>query len=688
MRPSLPHHSAPHERDPSLQPALDRLARLAARLLAASGARVALGDGDAAAAPGDGTPLRVPLVDAVGTVLGTIVVAAEAGRAWTDDDRLALADLAAAAAPGIARLTAAPGVDDARGDATRLEDQRAFLAAVLESLSDGVVACDAHGMLTLFNRATREFHGLPEEPLPPEAWAGRYALYREDGVTPLSTDEIPLLRALRGEEVRDVEMVIAPRDGARRVVLANGCAIRDADGRTLGAVIAMHDVTARLRIEETLERERAFLATVLDSLSENVSVCAPNGRLVLFNRATLETHGVSADPTLPPEEWSRYYRIFTADGVTPMPVEALPHVRVLATHEDAADVEFVVHVPGREPRTLIANAHPLRGPDGALLGSVCAARDMSAQKQAERALRESEARYRGVLESLRAPAVQLDTQGRVTFANEALFAMTGWTREETLGADWFARFMPDAPHVRGVFDAMVRLGQLVPHFENEVRCRDGRTRQVAWDNVVLRDGDGTIVGTASVGQDVTDRRALEARLAALSEHDELTGLLNRRGFRRMAAHTLRSASRSRRHDAVLFLDLDRFKLINDTWGHAAGDEALRAVAQVLRDTVRDADFAGRLGGDELAIFAVGLRAGEGAILATRLQANLAAHNARASADGRPYAIECSVGIAELAMSDDLDTLLARADEALYVEKVGRRPSLPAPGPVPSRDPAA
>ncbi len=94
-----------------------------------------------------------------------------------------------------------------------LQHEREFLSAVLENLEDGIVACDAEGVLTLFNRATREFHGVPEAPLPADAWAEHYDLYRPDGRTPLSRDEIPLFRAFRGETVRNAEMVIAPKRG-------------------------------------------------------------------------------------------------------------------------------------------------------------------------------------------------------------------------------------------------------------------------------------------------------------------------------------------------------------------------------------------------------------------------------------------------------------------------------------------
>ncbi len=136
-----------------------------------------------------------------------------------------------------------------------LERDRAFLAAVLEHVEDGIVACDADGVLTLFNRASRQFHGLPEEPISAEAWAERYDLYRADGTTRMRTEEVPLFRALRGERVRGVEMVIAPEEGPRRTLLASGRALVDADGTKLGAVVSMHDVSERKAVEALLTHQ-------------------------------------------------------------------------------------------------------------------------------------------------------------------------------------------------------------------------------------------------------------------------------------------------------------------------------------------------------------------------------------------------------------------------------------------------
>lgn len=124
-----------------------------------------------------------------------------------------------------------------------LVEASGFAQALLESLQTGIVACNAHGVLTLFNQATREFHGLPQEALPADQWAQHYNLYRADGVTPLTKEEIPLFRALSGEHVRDVEMVIAPKKGKVRTVCASGQSFYDGAGKHLGAVVSMHDIT-------------------------------------------------------------------------------------------------------------------------------------------------------------------------------------------------------------------------------------------------------------------------------------------------------------------------------------------------------------------------------------------------------------------------------------------------------------
>lgn len=151
-------------------------------------------------------------------------------------------------------------------------DRSSFLEALLDDLSEGIVACDADGKLSFFNRATREFHGLPEEPIPADEWAEHYHLYLPDGVTPMSKDQVPLWRAFEGEHVQDVEMVIATKEGDKRWLLASGRPIYDKEGNKQGAVVAMHDITERKKAEAyqaLVDKARAQQRQALD-INDNI----------------------------------------------------------------------------------------------------------------------------------------------------------------------------------------------------------------------------------------------------------------------------------------------------------------------------------------------------------------------------------------------------------------------------------
>lgn len=173
-----------------------------------------------------------------------------------------------------------------------------FLEVLLENLADGIVACDANGILTLFNRATQDFHGLPAHPIPPEQWAEHYDLYHPDCQTPLQKEEIPLFRALTGESVRDVKMVIKPKQGKLRIVLVSGSSIYDASGQKLGAIVAMRDITDREQVEaELCKSERRFRAIFNQTLLF-VGLLEPDGILIEANQTALNIGGLSADQVI------------------------------------------------------------------------------------------------------------------------------------------------------------------------------------------------------------------------------------------------------------------------------------------------------------------------------------------------------------------------------------------------------
>jgi len=187
-----------------------------------------------------------------GNPVGALTVYSATARSFDDEGLGLVADVATAVSTGMESIDRQ---HRRRGAEQALQQQRAFLDAVLHNLTDGVVACDADGRLTVFNRATEELHGRSLQPSEPTRWAEDFQILRPDGITAMPPDEVPLHRALHGETVRDVEAVVRGRGGDRRVVVVNGQPLFDPDGRKLGAVIAMHDVTERKQAEARLTRQ-------------------------------------------------------------------------------------------------------------------------------------------------------------------------------------------------------------------------------------------------------------------------------------------------------------------------------------------------------------------------------------------------------------------------------------------------
>ncbi|PHJ68629.1 histidine kinase [Nostoc linckia z18] len=157
-------------------------------------------------------------------------------------------------------------ISDRKQIEASLAKEREFLNAIIHNITDGIVVCDATGNLTLFNKATCEFHGLPIQSLPPEAWAEHFDLYQPDAKTPLSTTEIPLVRAFQGEIVENLEIVIAPKHGLRRILLSSGQAIFDSQGNKLGAVVVMRDISDRKLTEIALQQKSQDLEQALINL--------------------------------------------------------------------------------------------------------------------------------------------------------------------------------------------------------------------------------------------------------------------------------------------------------------------------------------------------------------------------------------------------------------------------------------
>jgi diguanylate cyclase (GGDEF)-like protein/PAS domain S-box-containing protein len=292
--------------------------------------------------------------------------------------------------------------------------------------------------------------------------------------------------------------------------------------------------------------------------------------------------------------------------------------------------------------------------------------DISEEMAAQEALREREQLLNRLAEAIPVGLFQIDTEGAVVYTNDRLHEILGAELSPTVDAQLATIVPDDRPAVERAIADVLKVGS---HADVEVACRrpgDAELRYCTIGFRELRHDDGAISGAIACVADVTDSARMREELKFRATFDELTGCHNRASIMAaLEADIERDPVQADR--AVMFADLDRFKAINDRHGHAAGDELLRKVARVLRESVRENDLVGRTGGDEFLVICPDVGGAERAMgLAERLAESLR-EGVRAQTDE----LGCSVSIG-VAWSrggrSDADALVAAADAAMYEAK--------------------
>ncbi len=315
-----------------------------------------------------------------------------------------------------------------------------------------------------------------------------------------------------------------------------------------------------------------------------------------------------------------------------------------------------------------AHLAPIGGTTLTSTGWLLTLHDTTEQWLAEAALEESERRYRGVVDGLGEIIFQTNANRRLTLLNPAWTVVTGYTVAETLGT-WINDYIHpddrrrDDQEAGGLLDGSKELAR----YELRFLRQDGEVHWLEAHARPVKSADGTITGITGTLVDVTDRKLLAEQLLHHAFHDALTGLANRTLFIERVTHTLARAGRVPTAHAVLFLDLDNFKKVNDSLGHAAGDDLLRGVAQRLVSSVRGSDTVARLGGDEFAILLEDLVQQDHAFTTT--ERILETLREPILVQGKEVFVGASIGIALLGRKvDSADTLLRNADIAMYEAK--------------------
>ena len=469
----------------------------------------------------------------------------------------------------------------------------------------------------------------------------------------------------------EVDHRIVRSDGQVREIRARGLVEFDANGSAVRLTGSLQDVTDARAAAHELQRSGDLFAAVLDAATEQSIIATdPEGIITVFNTGAERMLGYRASEMIgtsperlhdPGEIQARAAELNIAPGFRVFLAEAA------RGRPETRQWTYVTRDGRRLQASITVTA--MRGPAGAITGYIKVGTDITRQLQAQAALQDSELRFRDTFRH--APSgmmlIGLDGQntGRMLQVNPALCQLTGYSEDQLVGMTVAELTAPE---------------DVDAHYRRFADLRDGRpAARAAERHWIHADGHdlwvqfsvsprNAVADSYVVGQveDISARKHAEARLTHQSLHDPLTGLPNRLLLMDRIAHALRATSRSHSYVGVLFMDLDGFKEVNDSAGHAAGDQILVEVANRIRPTIRPGDTVARWGGDEFVMVCERLRSADVAThIAERI---LAAVGAPSVIGEHRFTLTASIGVALSDAGSDPEQILRKADQAMYEAK--------------------
>jgi diguanylate cyclase (GGDEF)-like protein/PAS domain S-box-containing protein len=545
-----------------------------------------------------------------------------------------------------------------------IRDEKKKLDTAIEHMTQGLVMFDGAQRLALRNRRYCELYGLSL-----------------DAVNPgLTFRELLMLRKESGSLFEDFEAV----SNRLTEILAEGklhTIIRPAkDGRIVrivtelldggGWVATREDITERQELLEVRERAEAVarektaqLDAALNNMAHGLCLHDTDGRIIMCNRRYREFMGDDDEPVEGHALVDVLRRRATAGQELPDPEQ---YVASILTKVRAGEV-MLAEMRGANNRILRVVRHPIKAG-----GWVATFEDITDQRRAEQERDRNWAFLDLIINNVpSAIFVKRASDRRYVLVNGAGERFWGMPRQEMIGKT-AAEVFPAKEAVRIEERDEELLRSVQPLFdEREIITASHEPRMISSRRIIFNDQRDQTLYILGVVDDVTERKLAEVRIARLAHYDSLTGVPNRTLFREQLMKELLFARRGAKL-AVLYLDLDYFKNINDTLGHRAGDELLREVAQQIRSCLNEGDLIARLGGDEFAVVRTNLQdPKEAEVLAQQLRDAVAGR--AFYLNGHQTGSDLSIGIA-LAPEDglEIDELLNHADLALYGAKAEGR----------------
>ncbi|WP_051038386.1 PAS domain-containing protein [Gloeocapsa sp. PCC 7428] len=425
------------------------------------------------------------------------------------------------------------------------------------------------------------------------------------------------------------------------------------------AVVSAHDVTKRIQTEEALRQAEAKYRSIFENASEGIFQTTPTGQYLSANPALARIYGYDS-----PEEL-----VATVTNIEKQ-LYVDPHrraecIRLMQQHNCVSGFESQVYRKDGSTIWISENARIVRNIHGDIVCYEGTVEDITTRKQTEAA----QARFTAILEATTDFVGIADSQGKPLYLNQAGYKILGLDPQQDISRlnifdchpDWANQIFLDT-----VVPTLLSRGV----WNGEMALLNRQKEEIPVSQVIVAKSSaaGELDFVATIARDISERKRLEAQLSYLANHDSLTGLFNRRYFQAQLEHYLELAlERDRESGALVLIDIDDFKDINDTLGHKAGDDLLKNLATLLQEQIEEKDILARLGGDEFAILVPQISLHDVDLIKQKIVGALKNHVV--IANGQPVRITASIGATVFPDHGIVaDELFAHADLAMYKSK--------------------
>jgi diguanylate cyclase (GGDEF)-like protein/PAS domain S-box-containing protein len=420
--------------------------------------------------------------------------------------------------------------------------------------------------------------------------------------------------------------------------------------------------------EEALRNSEAKFRGLFEGVIEGVYQSTRDGRLVSVNSAFVKMLGYASAEEM--------YALPSSVMLYWSPQDRADFVGKVDSDGEVRSMEVVLRRRDGTAVVALENSRGVRDGSGRIVGYEGTVSDITERKRAEQAMFAEKDRAQVTLQSIGDAVITTDAQARIDYLNPVAERLTGWPLDEARGQPIGAvlQLIDESTRkpVAYALDRVLQAGETaVPSDRNVLVNRRGEELAIQDTASPIRNHDGTAIGSVIVFDDVTKERRLKRALSYQASHDALTGLINRREFDSRLETAVTAAQRGEGEYVLLYVDLDQFKVVNDTCGHTAGDRLLRDITSLLQTRVRASDTIARLGGDEFGLLLERCSLEQAERVADSIRQ--AIHGYRFLWGANSLSVGASIGVVRIVReTTSAASVLSAADIACYAAKDGGR----------------